>query len=224
MNNDQEAFLEHISQFVTDNKKELIVQALKKRTRHVTVVLEDIYQPQNASAVLRTCDCYGIQDVHVIENKYIYNVNPRVVHGAAKWISVHRYNEETNNSASCIQQLKNDGYRIIATVPDPKATSVFDLDISQKSAIVFGTEKHGISDYVLENADELVTVPMYGFTESLNISVSAAICLSALAEKLFKSDFNWQLTQKDKTLLQLSWYKNIVHGADILEKEFFKHK
>lgn len=217
-------FLTYLEQYITPNKQKLIAEALLKRTRHITVVLEDIYQAQNASAVIRTCDCYGIQDVHIIENKYVYNVNPRVVHGAAKWISLHRYNEESNNSISCIDKLKNEGYKIVATVPQKNATSVFDMDISEKCAVVFGTEKHGISKELLDNADELVTVPMYGFTESLNISVSAAITLSAIAERLFTSDANWQLSEKDKTLLQLLWYKNIVHGADILEKEFFKQK
>lgn len=218
----QQDFLIYLEQFITENKQQLIAEALKKRTRHITVVLEDIYQAQNASAVIRTCDCYGIQDVHIVENRHVYNVNPRVVHGAAKWITLHRYNEEQNNSESCINTLKKEGFRIVATVPKPEATSIYDLDISDKTAIVFGTEKHGISDYILHEADELVTVPMYGFTESLNISVSAAICLSAVAEKLFKSEVNWQLEEKDKTLLRLSWYKNIVHRAELLEKEFFK--
>lgn len=217
-------FLSYLEQYITENKKHLIKEALSKRTRHLTVVLEDIYQPQNASAVIRTCDCYGIQDIHIVENRYVYNVNPRVVHGAAKWVSLHRYNESQNNSVECLEKLKSDGYKVVATVPDPTATSIFELDISSKTAIVFGTEKHGISDYTLTQADELVTIPMYGFTESLNISVSAAICLSSLAERLFKSDINWELSEKDKTLLRLSWYKNIVHRSDILEKEFFRHK
>lgn len=215
-------FLNYLEQFVTENKQRLIDEALNKRTRHITVVLEDIYQPQNASAVIRTCDCYGIQDVHIVEDRHVYNVNPRVVHGAAKWITLHRYNEDRNNSETCIQKLKKEGFKIVATVPKPDVTSIYDLDISEKTAVVFGTEKHGISDYTLQEADELVTVPMYGFTESLNISVSAAICLSAIAEKLYKSDVNWQFEEKDKTLLRLSWYKNIVQRAELLEKEFFK--
>ncbi|MEL7001496.1 MAG: RNA methyltransferase, partial [Bacteroidota bacterium] len=210
-------FLNYLEQFVTENKQRLIDEALNKRTRHITVVLEDIYQPQNASAVIRTCDCYGIQDVHIVEDRHVYNVNPRVVHGAAKWITLHRYNEDRNNSETCIQKLKKEGFKIVATVPKPDVTSIYDLDISEKTAVVFGTEKHGISDYTLQEADELVTVPMYGFTESLNISVSAAICLSAIAEKLYKSDVNWQFEEKDKTLLRLSWYKNIVQRAELLE-------
>ncbi len=222
MSRTDEDFLNYLEQYVTEHKQQLIEEALKKRTRHITVVLEDIYQAQNASAVIRTCDCYGIQDLHIIENKHVYDVNPRVVHGAAKWVSIHRYNESLDNSSLCIENLKEQGYRIVATVPDSKATSIYDLDISEKSAIVFGTEKYGISDYVIEAADELTTIPMYGFTESLNISVSAAICLSSLAERLFKSEINWHLNEKDKTLLKLSWYKNIVPRADILEKEFFK--
>lgn len=222
MTNVNEDFLNYMAQYITEHKKELIEEVLSRRTRHITVVLEDIYQAQNASAVLRTCDCYGIQDIHIIEDRHVYDVNPKVVHGASKWITLHRHNESEDNSLECFNKLKEEGYKIIATVPDESATSIFDIDISEKTALVFGTEKHGISDFMKHNADQLTTIPMYGFTESLNISVSAAICISALAEKLFSSEVKWHLREEEKTLLRYLWYKGVVHRPEVLEREFFK--
>ncbi len=222
MDQKQEQVLRYLAGYISDHKIDLIDQALEKRTRHLTVVLEDIYQPQNASAVIRTADCFGIQDVHIIEHKHKFRLNPRVVHGSSKWVDVHQYEEEGMNAEKCISTLKTQGFRIVATVPDQSAKPFQSIDLSQKSALVFGTEMTGISDYVKENADELVTIPMYGFTESFNISVSVAIILNTLAEKLFSSNHDWRLNEEEKKQLRLSWYRKIVNRSDLLEKEYLK--
>lgn len=222
MNQKQKQVLEYLKSYISAHKIELIDQALEKRTRHLTVVLEDIYQPQNASAVIRTADCFGIQDVHIIEHKHKFKLNPRVVHGSSKWVDVHQYEEERNNAEKCIQTLKEQGYKIIATVPDQAAKPFGTIDLSQKSALVFGTEMTGISDYMKEVADEQVTIPMYGFTESFNISVSVAIILNNLTEKLFSSNHDWRLNEEEKNDLRLSWYRKIVNRSDLLEKEYLK--
>lgn len=214
--------LEYLAGYISDHKRQVMEKVLNQRTRHLTVVLEDIYQPQNASAVLRTADCFGIQDVHVIENKHKFKLNPRVVHGSSKWLDIHRYNESADNTKDCINQLKKSGYRLVATVPDQNATAIHDLDLRHKSALVFGTEMTGLSDQFLKEADEQVTIPMYGFTESLNISVSVAITLNTLIEKLFSSEVNWKLNEEDKSLLRLEWYRRSVNRSDLLEKEFLK--
>lgn len=206
------AFLEG---FITDKRKELIQDNVANRTRYVTIVLENIFQPQNASAVMRSCDCFGVQDLHVIENSNEYNLNPDVVMGSSKWVDLHRYNEKQHNTLDAIHKLKADGYRIVATTPHTNDVLLPDFDLSKgKAAFVFGTELTGVSDVVLENADEFVKIPMYGFTESFNISVSAALVLNHLANDLRRKNINWELTELERLELQLEWLKKSVKTGD----------
>lgn len=218
----QNELLAYLGQYVSDGKKKAIDEVLDKRTRHLTVVLEDIYHSQNASAVIRSCDCFGIQDLYVIENKHEYRINPRVVHGASKWVDVFSYNENVDNSTKCFNDLKQKGYKLIGTVPDQHAKKINLLEIFEPVALIFGTEKEGLSEEAREHCDDFVTVPMYGFTESFNISVSAALCMHVLAEKIFNSDVGWRLSPEEKEALKLSWFRRIVHRSDLLEKDFLK--
>ena len=202
--------------FVTENKKQLVNEILSKRTRFLTVVLEDIYKPHNASAVIRTCECLGVQDLHVIENVEEYHVNPYVVRGASQWLTRKHYKEQENNTADCLEALKKQGYQVIATSVGPDTISLDDFRVTQKTAFVFGNEHSGVSDAVLEEADIKLRVPMYGFTESYNLSVSAAIILNQSRLQLQQSLINWQLSDSDKEELTLVWYKEIVKNSDII--------
>ncbi len=215
--------LAYIGEYVTDNRKILISQILAKRTRTMTVVLEDIYQSQNASAVIRTCDCFGIQDLHVVENKNTFKVNPKVVHGASKWVTVHSYNSAEENTEECIKSLRAKGYRIVATTPRQDAPKVYDYTFDQPTAVLFGTELTGLSETAFQLADEELTIPMYGFTESLNLSVSVSLVTSILRDKLNDSGLEWALSREEKDELRLKWYKHSVSRADILEREFMKN-
>ncbi|MBI9015598.1 MAG: RNA methyltransferase [Clostridiales bacterium] len=200
-----------------------MAQVLAHRTKYVTVVLEDIFQPQNASAVLRTCDCFGIQDVHIIENRNEFNVDPEVVMGSSKWISIHRYNQQQNNTREAIQKLKKQGYRIVATSPHKDDVNLESLDLNAgKLALVFGTELTGISDIVREEADEFMKIPMYGFTESFNISVSAAISMHHLKHRLHQSSIDWQLSEADRQQVYLQWLKQSIKKSDLLVDKFYK--
>lgn len=211
------------SEYITDHKKELIDQVLAHRTRHITIALEDIYHPQNASAVVRTCDCFGVQDLHIIENKNKYMPNPKVVMGASKWISLILHNQsEGSNTLNCINHLKDQGYRIVCTSPDKGKKAIHDVAFDQKLVLLFGTELTGLSDEALRHADEIVHIPMVGFTESYNLSVSVAICLCVLTQQLYYSELPWQLSEDEKEELRLTWYRKIVPKPEILEKEFLK--
>ncbi len=213
--------IEYLSQFVTENKNNLFQKNIKWRTHYLTVVLEDIYQPHNASAVLRTCDCFGIQDVHIIENQNEYTVNPDVALGSNQWLTLNKYNSEDNNTVSSINKLKKEGYRIIATTPHINDTNLNDFDLSKgKAAFCFGTEQRGLSESLLDMADEFVKIPMYGFTESFNISVSAAIILSNLTSKLHNSEIKWQLSEKEKNDTLISWYRNTIKDDNGVIKNF----
>jgi tRNA (guanosine-2'-O-)-methyltransferase len=215
----------HFSQYVSDHKKEFIEKVLSQRTRHVTVVLEDIYQSQNASAVVRTCECMGLQDIHIVENTSTYQVNTRVLKGSNKWMDLVRYRKkDINNTEACFQQLKKQGYTIYAADPSEDGVSIHDLDIDAgKTAIMFGNELRGVSGNALELCDQKVKIPMYGFTESLNISVSVAICLNTLIAKMHQNSWEkYGLTNEEKEKLTLQWYRNVVRKSDVIEREFLR--
>ncbi len=189
---------------------------LGQRTRHLTVVLEDIYQPHNASAVLRSCDCFGVQDVHIIENLNTYEINPDVVMGASKWLNLYKYNNESFNTPSCFEMLKEKGYKIIATSPHKHDCLPEELPLDQKTALVFGNEHKGLTHEARQMADGFVRIPMTGFTESLNISVSVAIFLYELTPRIRKNVKNWQLSEEEQTDILFEWITKSIKNADLL--------
>lgn len=224
MTQEDKMVLEHLSQFVSEHKKDFITRVLHSRTRYLTVVLEDIYQSQNASAAVRTSECMGIQDIHIIEQRAKYDINPRVLKGANKWMNLHRYfDRSVNNTMACFDKLRNEGYKIMVADPAEDGVSIHDIDVNEsRLALVFGNELRGISKYGLENADHRIKIPMYGFTESLNISVSVAICLNTLITKLHQGTSNWHLSENEQNILKLAWYKKIVRRSDLIEQEFLR--
>ncbi len=213
---------EYLSQFVSEHKREFMERVLAQRTRYVTMVLEDIYQSQNASAVIRTCECLGLQDVHVIETNSRWSTNKLVLRGSDKWLNINRYNVKgANNTEVCFRILKERGYRIAVT--DPSAgVSIEEVPMDTPLAIVMGNERHGSSEYAAKHADLSINIPMSGFTESLNISVSAAICIDITLSRLRKSELPWQLSKEEKEALRLQWYKKAVRNADVIEREYLR--
>jgi tRNA (guanosine-2'-O-)-methyltransferase len=222
MLNNNTKLLTYLEGFVTEKRKNLFRQILKNRTRHFTVVLEDIYQQHNSSAVIRSCEIFGIQDVHVIENKYISNVSKNIAKGSQKWLSFHNYKKETNNTIACLNSLKGKGYQLIATSPHHNSCLLHDFDITKKSAFIFGVEKTGVSKEVIKNADGILKIPMVGFTESLNISVAAAIILENLTYKLRTSSINWNLTHKEEEELYTQWIEKTIKNVGKIKEHFLK--
>ena len=216
--------LTYLYRFISENKRNHFERLVKERTRYLTVVLEDIYQSHNASAVLRSCDVFGVQDVHIIENRYKYKVNPDVALGSAKWLSLHKYNNSEFNTPECIEKLRSEGYRIVATTPHKNEVTIHGFPLNKgKLALLFGTEYEGLTDEAIGLADEYVMIPMYGFTESLNISVSAAIFLYQLTTELRNMDVAWQLNPDEELDIKLMWVKKVIKSADLLEKYFFRN-
>lgn len=207
---------------ITENKKEMFDRISSERTNHITVVLENIYQEHNASAVVRTCDCFGIQQLHIIEKNNQYKLQRDIALGAGRWVDMYNYNIGEDVTKDCILKLKSKGYKIVATTPHTEQT-IFELNLNEPLAFIFGTERRGLSDDVFELADERVKIPMYGFTESFNISVSVAIILSTIRERLEKSELNWKLSEKEKVKLINKWCRKILNGGDKLE-EYFRNK
>lgn len=210
----------YLEDYLTEQRKQLFKDVLSHRTRHFTVVTEDVYQIHNTSAVMRTCDIFGIQDLHVVEEKFGKRVDKEIAMGAQKWVDLNRHGSMEN----CINEIRNSGYRIIATTPHNDSTLLHEFDVSQKSAFFFGTERYGLSDYVMNRADGFLKIPMYGFTESLNISVSAAIILQSLVSRLKQSDLEWQLTEEEKKEIQMKWMKNSIKSSDRIIERFYLDK
>lgn len=214
--------LNYLFSFLTDKRKDLFEKVIAQRTRHITVVLEDIYQPHNASAVLRTCDLTGVQDVHIIENENIYEVNPEVAMGSSKWLNLIIYKNFENNIAEAYKQLRKNGYRIFATTPHKNDKCLEEISIEGKMAFIFGTEMRGLTDNAIQHADEYVRIPMVGFTESYNISVSAALILYTITQKIRNSELKWQLDEDERIEILLEWARRSINRSDLIEKAFFK--
>ena len=223
MNAEERELYRYLREMVNADRLDLIEQILDRRTRYLAVVLEDIYQPHNASAVFRSCDCFGIQDVHVIENRNTLETIREVELGSAQWLSIYRHNAQENNTVHTLNRLRSQGYRLVATTPHKEDTQLEDFDLSAgKTALLFGTEIRGLSLEALEMADAYVKIPMVGFTESFNISVSAAIILYQLRQKLEASRLTWQLTEEEKAIIRYHWVKNSVKNVSMIEKALRK--
>jgi tRNA (guanosine-2'-O-)-methyltransferase len=221
---EQEALLTYLQTFLTSHRQDLFKTILQDRTRHFTVVFENIFMKHNASAVLRSCDVFGIQDVYAIENTYIFKASKQVTKGANKWLNIVKYHHQKNNTLACINHLKTKGYQIVATSPHNNPCTLQDFDVTKKSAFFFGVEKEGLSDEVLKHADVTLKIPMYGFSESLNISVAAAIILHHCTQKIRDLNVNWQLSQSEKAVLELEWTKKSIKNVDEIIDYFLKLK
>jgi tRNA (guanosine-2'-O-)-methyltransferase len=212
--------LAHLQTFLTERRKNLFQEVLSMRTRHFTVVTEDVYQLHNTSAVMRSCDVFGIQDLHVVEERLGKRIDKEIAMGAQKWVDVYRYSSVND----CLIALKNNDYQIIATTPHHDATLLQEFDVTKKSAFFFGTESDGLSDRVMEAADGFLKIPMYGFTESLNISVSAAIILQRVVTKLKQTNIDWGLSEAEKLELEMDWTKKTIKSSEEIIQRYYEAK
>lgn len=208
----------YLSEFVLPERMENFRQVAGMRTRWMTVCMENTFHPQNASAIVRTCEAFGIQDIHTIEALCPFSPNVNIVKGTDKWIDLHRH----YSAAEALDALKGAGYRIVATMPHAGDTVPEKFDVSEGPfALIFGTEHAGVSDEIKEAADDYLRIPMCGFVESLNVSASAAILLYTLSGKLRRSEAPWQLTGEEKLPLLFRWLMGSIREAEgILRSRF----
>jgi tRNA (guanosine-2'-O-)-methyltransferase len=212
--------LKEFYEIITSNKITLFDRIASERTRYLTIALENIYQEHNASAVLRTCDCFGIQDLQVIEKDNQYQIQRDIAMGSGRWVDIHNFSDELGPTEVCISALKEQGYQIVATSPHADAYDVHDIPIDKPLAFFFGTEKDGLSEDMMNAADLHVRIPMYGFTESFNISVSVAILLQTIRQRLEMSEHQWKLSEDEQIALKIQWCEKIVSGGEAVGKEF----
>ena len=217
---EKQKLFEEFAELITSERKQRLVDAARQRTRHINIVLEDVYQAHNISAVLRSADCFGLQDVTIIEDKHYFAVTKDIAKGASQWLDINRYNErDGQDTTRCVADLKKQGCKIVATTPHTNDMLIHELPLDQKIALIFGTEQDGVSSTVLDQADAFVKIPLHGFTESFNISVAAAICMYELTKRLRESSYNWQLSEEECIDLQLEWLcKTTAVGDRIRER------
>ena len=215
---DKIALLEYLEGFISENRKQRFLDVLKNRTKHFTIAMEDVYQMHNTSAVMRSCEVFGIQELNVIEQKFGKSIDKQIAMGAQKWVDII----EHENAVSCLKSLKAKGYQIIATTPHNESCLIHEFDITKPSALFFGTEKEGLSEEIMNNADGYLKIPMVGFTESLNISVSAAIIIQDITNRLRNSKIDWQLSKDEIFEKRLDWTRKTIKDADFVENKFYE--
>lgn len=224
MNHDQN-LIEHLSQFVTPQRCEKMRTVIAERTRYITVALEDIYQPHNASAVLRSCDGFGVQDAYIIEGRNRFKPNKGIELGTSQWLTLHRFNKAGTSTAAAVKDLRSRGYRIVATSPRGNDVELEKFDLQKgPAAFFFGNELDGLTEAMKQQADEFVKIPMFGFVESFNISVSCALVLHHLVHQLRQQQIEWQLTQEEKNELLLGWLRKSIKNWRTIEAHFKEKK
>ena len=211
------AYLEFLENILTENRKERFLNVLKNRTRHFTVAVEDVFQMHNTSAVMRSCEVFGIQELNIIEQRFGKRIDKEIAMGAQKWVDINAFDSITG----CLDNLQSRGYQIIATTPHEDDCLLEDFDISKPCALFFGTERDGLSEEIIKRADGFLKIPMVGFTESLNISVSAAIIIQNLTERLRKSNIKWQLSENELIEKRLQWAKNSIKDIKSIETRYY---
>ncbi len=211
----------YLSQFVTPERIKLIDEKIKNRTRYISLLLENIYQSHNASAILRTADCFGVQDIYVVEKNNKFSANDEIALGANQWLNIQIYKNHAENLLHAIEELKKKDYRIVATSLNEKSMPLEEFDFTKgKVVFLFGTELTGLSDEAHKISDEFVHIPMRGFTQSLNVSVAAGIIMHFATWRLQQLNLPWKLSTTEQTELKIQWLKKSIRGGDLIEQYF----
>lgn len=210
--------LNYLEGFLTENRKEGFLRVLQNRTKHFTIAMEDVYQLHNTSAVMRSCEVFGIQELNVIEQKFGKRIDSEIAMGAQKWVDVFRF----NSVQGCLDSMREKGYQIIATTPHNDSCLLHEFDITKPSALFFGTESEGLSEEVLQQADGFLKIPMVGYTESLNISVSAAIIIQDITNRLRQSNLNWKLSEDEMLEKRLDWARKSIKDIEYIERKYWE--
>ena len=207
-----------LTPLLTEKRLSRFEHVLLNRTRHIVMVLEDVYQSRNTSAVMRSADGMGIQDIYMVESYNVWSKNRSVSKGASKWLTLHRHLDAEDPHAACLAKLRAAGYRIVATSPHEGGFSPDTLPIDKPLAIVMGTEFKGVSDKMMEEVDDYVEIPMYGFSESFNISVASAVVMNRVCTRVREEGVAPGLSEDEKQYLRLQWMYRTVKGADAILK------
>ena len=203
--------LDYMNEFITEERKEVLQRTVSQRTHYMRIMTENMFHPQNASAIMRHCEAFGIQQIHTVEDRCKFDPSVNIVRGTHKWVDV----EHHENTAEALAALKAEGYRIVATTPHRCSATPERFDVTKgKFALVFGTEHAGISDEVIAAADDFLMIPMCGMVESLNVSASAAILIYMLSERIRQTVDGWQLSDSEQLKLRTRWTMSSVRDYE----------
>ena len=203
--------LDYMTRFITDKRRDVLQRTVAQRTHYMRILTENMFHPQNASAIMRHCEAFGIQQIHTVEDRCKFDPSVNIVRGTQKWVDV----EHHETTAEALRALKSEGYRIVATTPHRCSATPESFDVTKgKFALVFGTEHAGISDEVIEAADDFLMIPMCGMVESLNVSASAAILIYMLSERIRQSVDGWQLSDAEQLKLLTRWTMSSVRDYE----------
>jgi tRNA (guanosine-2'-O-)-methyltransferase len=219
----KEKLWEYLCSYLTENKKTKIEQISANRSNYLTIALEDINEPKDASAVIRTCECFGIQEINIIENQNRYKINPDVTMGSSKWTNINHFKKsEQNNSKICLQNLRVKGYKIVGMVNNEIGTPIEKIPLDKKYAFVFADEGKDLSEYVVDNSDFTARVSTYGFTGSFNLSAYVAVVIHNFTTRLNQSQIGWKLNNEEILDLKIKWVKKVLKSSELLEKKFLE--
>ncbi len=209
---------DYMSGFLTGERIQTLRRTLALRTRYMTILTENTFHPQNASALVRHCEAFGVQDLHTVETMCRFDPSVNIVRGTDKWIDIIRH----DSTEEAIASLKASGYRIVATTPHRESCTPETFDVEKgRFCLVFGTEHAGVSPQIISAADEFLRIPMCGMVESLNVSASAAILIYMLSQRMRLSDVAWRLSEAECSEVMFRWVMSSVRDARrILERRF----
>lgn len=216
-----EKLYQFLSAHLSEHKRILFDKIVMDRTRHISVVLEDLYQIQNISAIFRSAEAWGIQDVHIIENTHSFALHKRIAKGAGDWLTTHRYNKTgVNNTEACFNALRKKGYQIAVTALSEDAVSLDEINFSKPTAVILGTELSGASEFAIQHADVRFKIPLYGFTESLNVAAAGAVIMRFAADKIRNEKIEWHLNTEEQFELKAAWAKKTISWSKYLVELF----
>ncbi len=210
--------IDYLAEFMTPERRETLERTLDSRTKYMTILSENTFHSQNASALMRHCEAFGVQEMHAVEQLCDFKTYADIVRGTDKWVDLNRY----TNTTEAIAALKSEGYRIVATTPHIEDSSPESFDVTAgKFALVFGTEHSGISQEIIDSADEFLRIPMCGMVESLNVSASAAILIYMLSQRMRTSEAEWHMEERESIEILYRWMRCSVKDSDnILKRKF----
>jgi len=210
MNNEQQ--YNYLLNFLTDDKIEKFSTLIHLKTEYILPVFEDIYQFRNAAAIVRSLEGLGVNKMVALEGKNFFKPEESVSRGAEKWLKIER----KPHTLESLLEIKSKGYSIVSVSPEKDALDIENVSINKPIALIFGTEWEGVSQEVLDISDACVKIPMYGFTQSYNVSVATAISVYSLMNRIRNSEIKWQLSEEYKLEMQLYWAKNSIQSSKLI--------
>ena len=207
-----------LSGFMLPARYDVLRRTVAMRTRYMTILAENTFHPQNAAALIRHCEAFGLQQMHTVETYCRFNPSAAIVRGTDRWVDIRRH----GSTAEALAALRAEGYRIVATTPHREDTTPESFDVGRgRFALVFGTAHAGISEEVLASADEFLRIPMCGMVESLNVSASAAILIYMLSERMRRQVEGWNMTAAEQAATLYGWMcRSVKDSEEILKRTF----